>query len=202
MKYWIIIFGLGYYNAGGQTLREWTAQKETALQYSQEQLSILGEGLSGIREGYNLAKKGLRNWNHLAGGERAAHKEHFKKMTAGSPLSVPFVKEVEGVRNLLQEVRRSSLFTSVHFSPTEKSYMRSVCTGMEAFAFGLQKEWESLQEEDALSMTQGEREQRATELQRRAEAIKGDAALFYRSYQALMLQREKGRKEKKTTSKL
>lgn len=81
----LIVLMLGIQTAHAQTWSEWTKQKKTQRKYLIQQIAALKVYATYVREGYNIAKKGLNTIGSFKRGEFTLHTDFFNSLKAVNP---------------------------------------------------------------------------------------------------------------------
>lgn len=87
-KYWIVTMILWIslmQGATGQTVEEWTKQKKTQRKYLLKQIALLQTYLGYLKEGYEIADKGLTTIHAIQKGEFDLHDFFFASLMQVKP---------------------------------------------------------------------------------------------------------------------
>jgi hypothetical protein len=115
-----------------QTAAEWTQQKKTQRKYLLQQIAALRTHLQYVKEGYDIAYKGISTVKDIKNGEWDLHKDYFGSLSIVNPVIKNYsrvadiismqIKMVKQVRSLISESKQRKLL-----NPGEVEYVGRVC---------------------------------------------------------------------------
>lgn len=114
-----------------QTWNEWFAQKKTQIKYLFEQIAALQTYTSYLKEGYDIANKGISTVNDIKNGDFDLHSEHFNslKEVNSSVKNLSEVEEITRYQNMIvKQFQQSIKFCkeSDQFTEDELAYINKV----------------------------------------------------------------------------
>jgi hypothetical protein len=115
-----------------QTVAEWTQQKKTQQKYSIQQIAAFQTYLRHLKNGYDIAHKGISTVKNIKNGEWDLHKDYFGSLAIVNPAIKNYAKVadiismqirmVKQVRSLINESRQRKLL-----NPGEIEYVVKIC---------------------------------------------------------------------------
>ncbi len=114
-----------------QTWSEWTKQKKTQRKYLLQQIAALKVYASYVKEGYNIAKKGLNTIGSFKRGEFSLHTDFFNSLKSVNPKvkrSVKVAQIIELQLRMVQDYNRTfrQLRDGGMLAPDELEYITRV----------------------------------------------------------------------------
>lgn len=177
-----------------QNWNEWFRQKKTQKQYLIQQIAALKVYAGYLKEGYDIAKKGLGMIGDIKGGNFGDHQDYFASLKAVSPavrnspklsaivrLQSETVKESERLRDMARE--------SEWFSSNEVRYIISVHENMMRLTDQCMHEVRVVITDDASQMTDDERLSRVDLLYEKVKEQHAFIRSFYGAASLLIMQR-------------
>jgi len=136
MKKLLLLLILMNTNSGkAQTAAEWTRQKATQIRYLYQQLAALEVYAGRLKEGYDIARKGLNTVRNIRNGEWRLHEGFFEALDIVSP-AIKAHPKVAAIlfaqKHLLKETGalRKQLLQEALLTSKEKAYVESVCANL------------------------------------------------------------------------
>ena len=118
--------------ANSQTWEEWTQQKKTQIKYLVQQIAGFQTYLGYVKQGYEIAQKGIATVQHIKQGEWNLHKDFFGSLEIINPLIKNSAKVsdiiamevglIKSTNALVRECRQTKEFTF-----EEMAYLENVC---------------------------------------------------------------------------
>ena len=158
--------------ANAQTWEEWTKQKETRIKYLVEQIAAFKTYLGYVKQGYDIAHKGITTVQNIKNGEWNLHKDFFGSLGIVNPVIKNYAKVADIIAKQISLINRSKSiinecrFTG-QFTPDEIAYFENTTNKLLL---------ESLKNIDQFKMviTSGELQMKDDERINRIEKIYGD----------------------------
>ena len=118
--------------ANSQTWEEWTQQKKTQIKYLVQQIAGFQTYLGYVKQGYEIAQKGITTVQNIKQGEWNLHKDFFGSLEIVNPLIKNSAKVsdiiamevglIKSTNALVRECRQIKEFTF-----EEMAYLENVC---------------------------------------------------------------------------
>lgn len=115
-----------------QTTAEWLEQKKTQRKYLVQQIVAFKTYLGYLKQGYDIAQKGISTVQHIKNGEWDLHRDYFGSLKIVNPsilkyrkvaeLSAMLVKTVKQTKSLISYTKRRN-----EFNPGEINYIGRTC---------------------------------------------------------------------------
>jgi hypothetical protein len=135
MKIALAILTLTFFcqDAKAQTFDEWFRQKKTQRKYLLQQIIALKAYLGYLKDGYDIAKKGLKTIGDIKGMNFSDHSTYFKSLrnVNASIKTSGKIADIIGYRNQIM-VEFESLRNDVTLSPQETEYIGQVYNNLMA----------------------------------------------------------------------
>ena len=197
MKRLILIFYLASMSlpTHSQTFEEWWKQKDTQKKYLAEQIVALKAYGAVLKEGYEVASKGLGLVHTIQNGDYIQHETYFSSFSAVNPQvkNHPQAKETVALYSKIRQLTLqipSRLFLENRFTDSEEKTIRhvlqSIANDCDQMLLGLQ----TLFEKDQLSLSDSERITQLGEIHARMQEAHSYTVQFYQNCQNLSLSRE------------
>lgn len=131
----IIFLSFAFTQLQAQTWNEWFKQKKTQRRYLTKQIALLRVYLGYLKEGYEIADKGLTTIHNIKNGDFNLHRDFFGSLKAVNPVIAKSEKIADILAmqaEIVSTIKRVNKFCSDNefFTPEEVRYMTSVCTNM------------------------------------------------------------------------
>ena len=184
--------------ANAQTWEEWTEQKETQIKYLVQQIAAFQTYLGYVKQGYEIAHKGISTVQNIKNGEWNLHKDFFGSLKSINPVIKNSAKVADIIvlqdglvkksKTLMNECRQNGELTY-----EEIAYLENICNKLLL---------ESLKNIDELIMviTSGELQMKDDERINRIEKIYADMQekqVFIRSFGSSLVRLLKSRSHEK-----
>lgn len=184
--------------ANAQTWEEWTEQKETQIKYLVEQIAAFQTYLGYVKQGYEIAHKGITTVQNIKNGEWNLHKDFFGSLKSINPVIKNSAKVADIIALQVGLVKRSKALLNEcrqngQLTYEEIAYLENVCNKLLL---------ESLKNIDELTMviTSGELQMKDDERINRIEKIYADMKekqVFLRSFGSSVVRLSKSRSHEK-----
>jgi len=117
-------------SASGQTFDEWFRQQHTKEKYLVQQIAALQAYSGTLRQGYALARDGMRTVRHIKNGDLGLHQVFFSSLAQVNPA----IRDVHLVHDILRMQAaicrlletKQFLFNHPRFSAAEQAYLRQI----------------------------------------------------------------------------
>lgn len=116
------IYFLSLTSANGQTLAEWTQQKQTQKKYLLQQIAALQVYIGYAKKGYNIANKGITTVRNIKNGDFNLHRDFFSSLKNVNPKISKYIKVadiiayqvriIKNTKQTLQGIRETKQFTT------------------------------------------------------------------------------------------
>lgn len=197
MKRLILIFYLASISlpSHAQTWNEWWKQKDTQKKYLAEQIVALKAYGAVLKEGYEVASKGLGLVHTIQNGDYAQHETYFNSFSAVNtqlkkhPDAEKTITLYSKTRQLTLQIP-SRLFLKNQFKASEENIIRHVLQSIAKDCDQLLLELQTLLEKDQLNLSDSERMVQLNEIHEQMQEAYGYTIRFYQSCQNLSLSRE------------
>lgn len=132
----ILITGMILSNtAPAQTWNEWSRQKKTQRRYLAKQVALLKVYLSYVKEGYEIADKGLTTIHDITNGDFNLHRDFFTSLKNVNPHISTSAKVADIIAfqvYIIQDIKRVNNFCkdNEHLTPEEIRYVAAVYSNM------------------------------------------------------------------------
>lgn len=119
------------YGVSAQTWSEWFRQRKTQIKYLHEQISALQAYESAVKDGYDLADKGIKAIAHFKKSDLQLHEDHFSSLLVVKES----VKDSKTARRIvvlcaaIQQIHREcqkKIANRDEFLPSENAYFSTV----------------------------------------------------------------------------
>mgnify|MGYP001131681213 CR=1 FL=1 len=137
MKYLLIVITgvLLSTTAPAQNWNEWFRQKKTQRNYLIRQIALLRVYLGYLKEGYEIADRGLTTINNIKNGDFNLHRDFFGSLTNVNPHIANSAKLADILAfqiHIVQNLKRVNDFckSNKQFTPEEMRYVTAVYTNM------------------------------------------------------------------------
>lgn len=198
MKRMILIFYLASMSlpTHAQTFEEWWKQKDTQKKYLAEQIVALKAYGAVLKEGYEVASKGLGLLHTIQNGDYAQHETYFSSFSAVNP-QVKKHPQAKSTIALYSKTRQltlqipTKLLVENTFTASEEKIIRYVFQSIAKDCDNILIELEPLLENNELRMGDSER---AIQLKKKYDSMLeayGYTVRFYQNCQNLSLSRKK-----------
>ena len=117
--------------ANSQTWGEWTKQKETQIKYLVEQIAAFQTYLGYVKQGYDIAHKGITTIENIKNGEWNLHKDFFGSLNIVNPvikncarvadIIAMQVSLIKGSKSIVYECKLNGQFTLDEIAYFEKA---------------------------------------------------------------------------------
>ena len=197
MRYlWIAITGVMVSIAApAQTWNEWFRQKQTQTQYLVQQIAALKVYLGYLKQGYDIADKGLAIVGNIRDGNFSDHKDFFNSLLRVNPAvrNLPHFKALSGFHaNLVAElISMEEICTSPVLTKAERDYVRAVYQNLLRHAGERTRELALLLMDNQFQMSDQERVARITSTYHDLKDLHGFSLEFFNSTSLLIRQRER-----------
>jgi hypothetical protein len=130
----MLIIGITNY-ANAQTWREWFRQRKTQKEYLEKQIVALRAFCKKLKEGYDIAERGLNRVGDIKNGNFGDHQVYFEALEIVNPV-VHKSPKVSAIVSCRSEINRyfERLFSVVHgsndLSASERNYVYYVRDGI------------------------------------------------------------------------
>lgn len=197
MKRLILIFYLASISLTGnaQIFEEWWKQKDTQKKYLAEQLIALKAYGAVLKEGYEVASKGLGFVHTIQNGDYIQHETYFSSFSAVNP-QLKKHPQVESTLALYSKTRQltlespNRLFTENSFTASEEKIIRHVLQSIANDCDDILAELQTLLEKDQLNLSDSERISQLNQIHAGMQEAYGYTIRFYQSCQNLSLSRQ------------
>lgn len=155
--------------ASAQTWNEWFKQKKTQRRYLRKQIALFKVYLGYLKEGYEIADKGLTLIGDIKDGDFTLHKDYFgslKKVNRYLANSAQVVDVFELQLQVIHGIREVNTFCqdNEYFTPEEIHYIARVYLNMLSLTGQSIDELLTIITSGESEMTDDERLQRVSEL--------------------------------------
>lgn len=196
MKRLILIFYLASISlaANAQTFEEWWKQKDTQKKYLAEQIVVLKAYGAVLKEGYEIASKGLGLVHTIQNGSYAQHERYFSSFSTINP-QVKNHPQAEGTIALYSKTRQltlqipTKLFAENSFTTSEEKTIRHVLQSIANDCVEILAELQTLLEKDQLNLSDSERLSQLNQIHAGMQEAYGYTIRFYQNCQNLSLSR-------------
>jgi hypothetical protein len=118
--------------ANAQNGEEWTRQKETQIKYLVEQIAAFQTYLDYLRQGYDIAIKGITIVQNIKNGEWNLHKDFLGSLKMINPSIKNYAKVADIIAMQVRLIRRANALIekcrqSGQFTFEELDYLQGVC---------------------------------------------------------------------------
>ncbi|WP_439489153.1 hypothetical protein [Algoriphagus sp.] len=197
MKRLILIFYLASISlpSHAQTWNEWWKQKDTQKKYLAEQIVALKAYGAVLKEGYEVASKGLGLLHTIQNGDYIQHETYFNSFSAVNPQlkNHPQAKETvvlySKTRQLTLQIP-TKLFAENSFTTSEEKTIRHVLQSIANDCDDILAELQTLLEKDQLNLSDSERISQLNQIHARMQEAHSYTLRFYRNCQNLSLFRQ------------
>jgi hypothetical protein len=122
-------------SAPAQTWNEWFKQKETQKKYLVKQIALLRLYLGYVKEGYEIANKGLTTIQNIKNGDFNLHRDFFGSLNQVNPHIANSAKVADIIAFQVYVIRdlkavKSFCKTNQNFTPEELRYVAAVYSNM------------------------------------------------------------------------
>src|SRR5690606_2415501 len=147
--------------APAQTWNEWFRQKKTQTQYLVQQIAALKVYLDYLKQGYDIADKGLTIVGNIRDDNFSDHKDFFSSLSRVNPAvrDLPHAKMISGFYNdlvselsLMEKIAGTTVLTKA-----ERDYVRVVYQNLRRQAGERTQELALLLTDDQFQMSDQER---------------------------------------------
>ncbi|MCE7053913.1 hypothetical protein LZF95_04420 [Algoriphagus sp. AGSA1] len=196
MKRLILIFSLASMSlpSHAQTWNEWWKQKDTQKKYLAEQIVALKAYGAVLKEGYEVASKGLGLVHTMQNGDYAQHETYFSSFSTVNPL-IKKHPQAERTLALYSKTRQltlqipTKLFAENQFKASEENIIRYVLQSIAKDCDDILAELQTLLENDELRMSDSERAILLKKIHGRMLEAYTYTVRFYQNCQNLSLSR-------------
>lgn len=164
MKYLLIVITglLLSISTEAQTFNEWFRQKKTQRNYLIRQIALLRVYLGYLKEGYEIADRGLTTINNIKNGDFNLHRDFFGSLTNVNPHIANSAKVADILTfqiHIVQNLKRVNDFckSNKQFTPEEMRYVTAVYTNMIALVNASMAELFMVVQPDQTQMKDDER---------------------------------------------
>lgn len=197
MKRLILIFYLASISlpSHAQTWNEWWKQKDTQKKYLAEQIVALKAYGAVLKEGYEVASKGLGLVHTIQNGDYAQHETYFSSFSAVNP-QVKKHPQAKSTIALYSKTRQltlqipTKLFAENQFKASEENIIRHVLQSIAKDCDQLLLELQTLFEKNQLNLSDSERISQLSQIHAGMQEAYGYTIRFYQSCQNLSLYRQ------------
>ena len=197
MKRMILIFYLASISltTNAQTWNEWWKQKDTQKKYLAEQIVALKAYGAVLKEGYEVASKGLGLVHTIKKGDYAQHETYFSSFSTVNPLLKKHPQAERTIalysktRQLTLEIP-NRLFAENSFTASEEKTIRHVLQSIARDCSQILLDMETLLEKDQLNLSDSERISQLNQIHAGMQEAYGYTIRFYQSCQNLSLFRQ------------
>ncbi|WP_339870254.1 hypothetical protein [uncultured Algoriphagus sp.] len=197
MKRMILIFYLASISltTNAQTWNEWWKQKDTQKKYLAEQIVALKAYGAVLKEGYEVASKGLGLVHTIQNGDYAQHETYFSSFSTINP-QVKNHPQAERTIALYSKTRQLTLqiptkiFAENSFTTSEEKTIRHVHQSIANDCDEILAELQTLLEKDQLNLSDSERLSQLNQIHAGMQEAYGYTIRFYQSCQNLSLSRQ------------
>lgn len=197
MKRFILIFYLASISlqTQAQTWDEWWKQKDTQQKYLAEQFAALKAYGAVLKEGYEIASKGLGLVHSIQNGDYIQHEGYFSSFSEINP-QIKNLPEVESTIALYSETRQltlripDKLFQEKSFTPSEEKVIRHVLYAIDKDCDQLLLDLQILLENEQLNLGDSERINQLSQIHDRMQDVHAYVIRFYESCHNLGLSRQ------------
>lgn len=189
-----LLVGLCFHSTSGQTWNEWFRQKKTQKKYLIQQIAALQVYLKYLKEGYDIAKKGLNVIGDIKQGKFDLDNDYLESLrTVNSSISgsakitsiIAYHKLlIRQLKKLEDETNDSGLLTQ-----SEKSYVLAVYLNIVSESESALENLERILEDDQLEMKDDERIKQLDKLYMDAKDMYTFSKSFSNSTRMLISQR-------------
>ncbi len=196
MKRMILIFYLASMTlpTHSQTFEEWWKQKDTKKKYLAEQIIALKAYGAVLKEGYEVASKGLGLVHTIQNGDFIQHETYFNSFSAVNPL-IKNHPEAEKTIALYSKTRQltlpipNRLFQENKFTASEEKVIRHVLQSITKDCYQILLDLKTLLEKDQLNLSDSERINQLNQIHARMQEAHSYAIRFYQNCHNLSLSR-------------
>ena len=197
MKRLILIFYLASMSlpSHAQTWNEWWKQKDTQKKYLAEQIVALKAYGAVLKEGYEVASKGLGLVHTIQNGDYAQHETYFSSFSTVNPKlkKHPQAKSTIALysktRQLTLEIP-TKLFAENRFTASEEKIIRHVLQSIAKDCDDIPAELQTLLEKDQLNLSDSERMVQLNQIHEQMQEAYTYTLRFYQNCQNLSLSRK------------
>jgi hypothetical protein len=197
MKRLILIFYLASISlpSHAQTWNEWWKQKDTQKKYLAEQLIALKAYGAVLKEGYEVASKGLGLVHTIQNGDYAQHETYFSSFSAVNPQVKNHPQAMETValysktRQLTLQIP-SRLFLENRFTASEEKTIRHVLQSIATDCDDILAELQTLLEKDHLNLSDSDRMDQLSQIHEQMQEAHSYTIRFYQNCHNLSLSRQ------------
>lgn len=130
-----ILFCLSVSTTQAQNWDEWFKQKKTQKKYLIKQIALLKIYLGYVKEGYEIASKGLTTISNIKNGDFNLHRDFFGSLKNVNPHISNSAKVADIVAfqvYIIRDIRNVNNFckNNKHFTPEEIRYVSAVYSNM------------------------------------------------------------------------
>ncbi|WP_439490243.1 hypothetical protein [Algoriphagus sp.] len=197
MKRLILIFYLACITLTGnaQTFEEWWKQKDTQKKYLAEQIVALKAYGVVLKEGYEVASKGLGLVHTIQNGDYVQHETYFSSFSTVNPQvkNHPQAKETVALYSKTRQLSLqipNRLFQENQFTASEEKVIRHVLQSIAKDCDDILAELQTLLEKDQLNLSDSERMVQLNKIHEQMQEAYGYTIRFYQSCQNLSLSRQ------------
>jgi hypothetical protein len=199
MKYRILIMSLLLFvaaTAQSQTWNEWFRQKKTQKKYLIQQIAALKVYLKYLKQGYNIAKKGMRLVGDIKEGNFNSHKEYFgslrevNEMISNSGKVSTTMYYETAIIELIKRIRKDAA-ESDQLTRDERKQVFLMCDNMLALSDECISNLKNLVTDGELEMKDDERIKRLVVIYEESKERFHFTRQYFNANRLLILQREK-----------
>ena len=197
MKRLILIFYLVSTSlpSHAQTWNEWWKQKDTQKKYLAEQIVALKAYGAVLKEGYEVASKGLGLVHTIQNGDYIQHETYFSSFSTVNPLLKKH-PQAESIIALYSKTRQltlqipTKLFAENSFTASEEKIIRHVLQSIAKDCDDMLAKLQILLEKDQLNLSDSERMVQLNQIHEQMQEFYGYTLRFYQNCQNLSLSRQ------------
>ena len=194
MKRLILIFYLANFTLTGnaQTFEEWWKQKDTQKKYLAEQIVALKAYGAVLKEGYEVASKGLGLVHTIQNGDYIQHETYFSSFSTVNPLLKKH-PQAESTIALYSKTRQLTLqipiklFAENRFTASEEKVIGHVLQSISKHCDQMLLDLQTLLEKDQLNLSDSDQ---LSQIHDQMLEAYGYTILFYQNCQNLSLSRQ------------
>lgn len=171
MKAAILMIAIIMFNKGvfGQTLEEWTQQKQTQIKYLLNQVAANKIYIEHLQKGYAIASKGLTIIGEIKNGEFNLHEDFFNSLIFVNPVIKKWNKVAVIIALQIQLIKQANngfkyIKELGQLTPDEMDYCNSVINNLFSDCEQIIQELLMVTTKDHLEMKDDERIQRIERL--------------------------------------
>ncbi|SFT97281.1 hypothetical protein SAMN04489724_3074 [Algoriphagus locisalis] len=197
MKRLILIFYLGSISlpSHAQTWNEWWKQKDTQKKYLAEQLIALKAYGAVLKEGYEVASKGLGLVHTIQNGDYTQHETYFSSFSSINP-QIKNHPKAEKTIALYSKTRQltlqipNRLFAENRFTASEENIIRHVLQSIYKDCDQMLLDLQTLLRKDQLNLSDSERISQLSQIHAGMQEAHSYTIWFYQNCHNLSLSRQ------------